>query len=65
VDRRPWAALFDGFTLSALWPDGGSTPLSNSINDIAHVGDSTYVTTKDRRVAEIRRRRRVAARAQG
>jgi ligand-binding sensor domain-containing protein len=42
-------ALFDGFTLAAVWPDGvnPSPFLSNSINDIALVGDSTYVATKD------------------
>ncbi len=42
-------ALFDGFTLSAVWPDGvnPSPFVSNVINAIAIVGDSAYIATSD------------------
>ncbi len=49
VGTRHGAALFDGFELTAVWPDGvnPSPFLSNYVNDIAIVGDSTWVATKD------------------
>jgi ligand-binding sensor domain-containing protein len=49
VGTRRGLALFDGFTLAAVWPDGvNPSPFnSNVINDIAHVADSTYVATND------------------
>ncbi|MEP7028044.1 MAG: T9SS type A sorting domain-containing protein [Candidatus Eisenbacteria bacterium] len=42
-------ALFDGLTLEAVWPDGvnPSPFVSNVVNAIAIVGDSTYVATAD------------------
>ena len=47
IGTRRGLALFDGFTLTAVWPDGvNPSPFaSDVINDIAHVGDSTYVAT--------------------
>jgi ligand-binding sensor domain-containing protein len=49
VGTRRGLALFDGFTLTAVWPDGvNPSPFgSDVINDIAHVGDSTYVATNN------------------
>ena len=49
IGTRRGLALFDGFTLTAVWPDGvNPSPFaSNVINDIAHVGDSTYVATNN------------------
>jgi ligand-binding sensor domain-containing protein len=49
VGTRRGLALFDGFTLAAVWPDGvNPSPFnSNVVNDVAHVGDSTYVATND------------------
>lgn len=47
VGTRRGAALFDGFELVAVWPDGvNPSPFaSNEILDIAHLGDSTWVGT--------------------
>lgn len=49
VGTRRGLALFDGFTLFAVWPDGvNPSPFaSDVINDIAHVADSTYVATNN------------------
>ncbi len=42
-------ALFSGFTVSAVWPDGvNPSPFrSNQVQGIALTGDSTYVATHD------------------
>ncbi|MGH7724692.1 MAG: hypothetical protein ACREOU_04625 [Candidatus Eiseniibacteriota bacterium] len=47
IGTRHGLALFDGFELTALWPDGvNPSPFaSNFVNDVAIVGDSTWVAT--------------------
>ena len=65
VGTRLGVALFDGLELVAAWPDGvNPSPFAdNTILDIAHVGDSTwvgtpngaYVTKTDEGVAWLRR----------
>lgn len=49
VGTTAGVALFDGFELSAAWPDNvnPSPFVDNEILDIAHVGDSTWVGTPD------------------
>jgi ligand-binding sensor domain-containing protein len=47
VGTNEGVALFDGFELVAVWPDGvNPSPFaSNEILDLAHAGDSTWVGT--------------------
>lgn len=49
VGTRRGLALFEGFTLVAVWPDGvNPSPFaSDVIHSIAHAGDSTYVATNN------------------
>lgn len=47
IGTNEGVALFDGFELVAVWPDGvNPSPFaSNQILDLAHAGDSTWVGT--------------------